>query len=187
MRLIVVGRLVAGKNVDILLRAFAHVRQEFPSARLAIAGEGPERRPLEALAATLGVRESVEFLGFVNPIGAELDRSGVFVMPSQSEGMPMSLLEAMAHGRAIVATSVGGIPDMVQHQREAILVRAGDPAALATALKSLLGDQRGAERLGGAARERFCREFTAERMAADYAMLYTGILLGVGTTPDQKR
>jgi len=85
---------------------------------------------------------------------AALDKSQIFVMPSRSEGMPVALLEAMAHGLAIVATRVGGIPEVVDHGVDALLVEPRDSAALALALRELLADPELRNRLGRAARAR---------------------------------
>jgi len=118
------------------LRAFATLRRRHPQARMTIAGEGPERRSLEALCETLGIAASVRFTGRLdNTALPELYRSAtVVVNPSTVDNMPVSLLEALACGVPIVSTNVGGIPFLVEHDVDALLVPAGDSDAMAQAL-----------------------------------------------------
>jgi glycosyltransferase involved in cell wall biosynthesis len=118
------------------LRAFAALRQRHPAARMTIAGEGPERQPLEALCETLGIAAAVRFTGRLdNAALPELYRSAtVVVNPSTVDNMPVSLLEALACGVPIVSTNVGGIPFLVEHDVDALLVPARDSAAMAEAL-----------------------------------------------------
>jgi glycosyltransferase involved in cell wall biosynthesis len=131
-----VARLEAGKGLDVLLRAAAHL----PEATFAIAGDGPERVVLEALARALGVDERVRFLGFRNDVEALLAGCDVFVLPSLDEGFPLSVLEAMAACRPVVASDVGGVPEAITHDETGLLVPPGNPDALAAALARLLDD-----------------------------------------------
>lgn len=124
------------------LRAFGIVRKMFPSAKLTLAGSGPERQTLEQLAARLGVAEAVTFTGRVDNEGmaAIYRRADVMVNPSLADNMPISVLEALASGVPVVSTNVGGVPHLVEHEKTAMLVPVHDPEAMADAILSLLSD-----------------------------------------------
>jgi glycosyltransferase involved in cell wall biosynthesis len=154
-RLICAARLNKGKGVDILLRAFASVAGEFPGVILEIAGEGKERAALELLAGDLGIRERVPFLGWVRAedMPTVFSRSLIAVLASRvEEGHPMALREAGLAGCALVGADLGGIRDIVLPGRTGILVPPEDAAALAEALRRLLGEPEEAIRLGKLAR-----------------------------------
>ncbi|MEZ5079028.1 MAG: glycosyltransferase family 4 protein [Solirubrobacterales bacterium] len=141
------------KGGEPLLEALSRVAAEHPDTSFALAGPGdPPPRLLELI----GAAGNVEWLGWLDPAAKadELARSAIFVLPSLSEGLPVALLEAMTWGRAIVATGVGGVPDVVADGSDAIIVPPADVAALAVAIEALAADpgRRGA--LGAAARER---------------------------------
>lgn len=175
-RLLFVGRLVEGKNVDLLIQAVADLRTEFPALELEIAGDGPERSDLEARARDLGVQDRVRFLGFVEDV--PLSRCDCFVLPSRTEGMPISVLEAMSAGLPILTTTVGSVPSVVRDGREAMLVPPDRRDALVSGLRAILADPGLQRRLGSAARRRFELEYTAGRMAERYAEFYDRILAG---------
>ncbi len=155
-----VGRLErssAWKGVDHLLRAFAGVRREAPGARLRLVGDGDARPGLEALARTLGIAESVDFEGFRG--GADLVEAyrtaTVLVLPSltDAESFGMTLVEAMACGRPVIGSRVGGIPEVIDDGVTGLLVPPGDTRALTAACLRILGDGALADRLGRAGRE----------------------------------
>ncbi len=171
-QLLAVGRLAEEKNFSLLIEVVSILRTTIPGIHLAIAGDGPLRSALRDLIVKLGAEDAVELLGFVQDVRPLLLSTDCFVMPSKTEGMPMALLEAMASGCPIVASSVGGIPSMVRDECEALLVRPGDRAALARAISRLLSADSEARRLGAAARLRFEHEFTAEAMARAYSAVY---------------
>jgi L-malate glycosyltransferase len=125
-----------------VLRAFSIVKQTFPTAKLTIAGVGPERRALEKLAAGLGMATSVSFLGRVdNEDMADLYRGAdIMVNPSLADNMPISVLEALASGVPVVSTDVGGVPYLVEHGKTALLVPVKDSAAMAAAILTLLNE-----------------------------------------------
>lgn len=173
-RLLFVGRLVEGKNVDLLIQAVADLRAEFPDLELEIAGEGPERSHLEAHARELGVGRQVRFLGFVEEV--PLSRCDCFVLPSRTEGMPISVLEAMSAGLPILSTAVGSVPSVVRDGREAVLVPPDRCDALVSGLRAILADPSLQQRLGRAARRRFEQEYTAQRMAQRYSAFYDRVL-----------
>jgi glycosyltransferase involved in cell wall biosynthesis len=134
----VVGRLSPEKGIDIALAVHARVRHRVPSVVLAIAGEGPERPALERLAQELGVASTVEWLGYRDDVGEIYDRADVLLLPSWSEGMPNVCLEAMGSGIPVVASAVGGVPELVTHGWSGFLAPAGDVEALAAVTARLL-------------------------------------------------
>ncbi len=154
-----VGRLSIDKDVDGLLAAFARLAPEFADVDLAVLGDGPERERLAALAASLGLTARVRFLGHVGDARAAYAAMEVFVLSSRTEGLPNTLLEAMAMGRPVAASAVGGVPEVVRDGTDGILVPAGDVDALAAALRRLLTDPAGAEAMGRRARERVVARF----------------------------
>lgn len=139
-------------DVATAIRAFAAVRRAHPSARLVVAGSGPRRADLERLADELGLGAAVTFTGRLDNerIALQYRRARIALNPSLADNMPISLLEAMATGIPIVSTNVGGIPDLVEHERTALLVPPRDPEAMAAACLRLLGDDRLAQRLRAA-------------------------------------
>ncbi len=167
-----VGRLNPEKDHETLLRAAALVVRADATFRLEIAGDGPCLPRLRDVTAELRLEKQVKFLGQVRDVPALLERSGLFVLPSVSEGVSLTLLEAMASGVAIVATRVGGNPEVVADGATGVLVPARDPAALAAAILRLRGDEGERRRLIVAGRERVERLFDVRRMVADYEALY---------------
>lgn len=156
------------KALDVLLRAFAKVGEKFPAAHLVLVGDGPLRADLERLAADLGVKDVTHFAGFRPHSGPYLRAMDVFTLSSREEGMPQSVLEAAVVGVPIVASRVGGIPEVVRDGVTGLLVNFGDEVAHAAALCRVLGDKAHARQLAEAARERVRNVFCVGRMAADY-------------------
>ena len=150
-----VGVLEAYKNIDGLAAAWRRVARELPEARLVIVGEGSRRDVVDDLVAALP--DQVEHIVQIPPaeVAEQMDRSTVLVLPSRSEGLGRVLVESMARGRGIVASRVGGIPDVARDDREALLVEPGNVDQLADALVRALSDRPLAERLGRAAFERY--------------------------------
>lgn len=146
------------------------------SARLVMVGDGPLRPTLEARARDLGLNGAVRFLGAVPRAASFLPHFDVFVLSSVWEGMSNSLLEAMAAGRPVVATRVGGNPEVVVDGETGLLVPPRDPRALADAVLRLLGDPALAGRLGEAARRRVESQFTLEQMVSRMQELYDQLL-----------
>jgi len=141
-------RLIAKKGVDLTLRAFEEVLRSHPRAELVIAGSGPLRDELEQLARTLGINSRVRFAGFLaqSQLREEMQQARMFVHPSRTsgdgnrEGIPNSMLEAMASGAPVVATRHGGIPEAVTDGATGLLVPEDDPRALAAAMLRVMGD-----------------------------------------------
>ena len=167
------GRLTREKGVDELLQAFAGLRAQLPEVELVCAGAG-ELEAAQQLAARLGVEESVRFPGWIGPEERQawLRRAAVLALPSHAEGSPMCLLEAMAAGVPVVATAVGGIPDVVRHGVNGLLVAPGDAAELERALRRLLRDPRLAAALGAAGREVVREHHAPERVLAQLEGVY---------------
>jgi len=167
-----VARLKPEKALDALVRAAAALRPRHPGLRVAIAGDGPEASGLRALRDELGAGGTVELLGAREDVGAVLAAADAFCLPSRYEGLPLSLLEAMQAGLPCVATTVGGIPDVVEDERDGLLVPPSDDAALIAALDRVLGDPALRARLGAAAAEHVERTCAPAAVAARYADLY---------------
>ncbi|OGA03352.1 MAG: hypothetical protein A3I00_07835 [Betaproteobacteria bacterium RIFCSPLOWO2_02_FULL_64_12] len=171
------ANLYPTKGLDHLVAAMADVQKVEPSARLVVVGEGPERLRLEALVRVHGVEGSVTFLGRMADPWRVLSGVDLFVLSSTKEGLPFALIEAMAAGLPIVATRVGGIPEVLVDGRSALLVPPGDPGALSQAICRLLREPRLATALGEEAQHAFLRDgLTAEAMAAATASLYRRLL-----------
>jgi glycosyltransferase involved in cell wall biosynthesis len=167
-----VGRLAAQKGLPYLLRAAPEVLRENPTALFVFAGDGPDQEALQAQANTLGIQESVRFLGVQDNIPGLLASIDVLAMPSISEGMPMALLEAMAAGKAVVASRVGAIPKVIDHGVNGWLIDSGDVNGLVTGIKEILGSENFRARLGCAARQTIESRFSAEIMAQNYLEIY---------------
>ena len=173
---LIVGRLVPQKGIPVLLEAARTVLRSHPRARFTLAGDGPLRLELEAQAKRLGISQQVRFLGTVRDTPELLARCDLFVLPSLWEGMPLSLLEAMAAGRPAVATAVSGSAELILDEETGLLVPPGDAAALAAAMARLLEDPATAEAMGTRARDRVRREFSLERMVESTHTLYCNLL-----------
>jgi glycosyltransferase involved in cell wall biosynthesis len=159
------------KNHEGLLRAFASRRLAFAGAHLLLAGDGEQRHETERLAYTLGVSGRVRFLGVCSDIPRVLAAADAFVLPSVYEGNPLSIMEAMAAGKPVVATAVGCVPELVS-DRTGRLIPPGDPDALEAALHELANDLP-LSRAKGAAAARVARErFDDVTMARAYERLY---------------
>lgn len=176
-RLLVARGLEAIYDIPTALRAFALVHRAFPQARLSIAGSGPERDRLIALAARLGIAAAVEFCGRLDRERmAELYRSGSLLLnPARVDNMPNSVLEAMASGLPVVSTNAGGVPYIVRDGVTALLVPCGDHDAMARAIERLLREPAFAGRLREAALAEVQR-YTWPRVRDEWAAAYRSVL-----------
>ena len=150
-RLLFVGRLEAVKGVDVLLRAFARVRRSHPGAELVLIGDGEQREDLEQLVDDLGARDAVRFLGWIGEeeVRSAMAESTAVVIPSVwPENLPTVALEAMGVGRAIVASRVGGMPELIKDGQTGLLTRPYDVNDLARALSTVLDDPALARHMG---------------------------------------
>jgi glycosyltransferase involved in cell wall biosynthesis len=172
---IYVGRLSEEKGLVTLLRSWALVQRLQPDARLLLVGPGGHFRNVEEelgeLVGALGLRDSVQFVGAVPDVGAYLDAADVFVLPSRSEGLSNSLLEAMAHGKAIVTTDIDGNA-FIASDRECLKVPVDDIDALAAAIGTLLAHADVRDRLGRSARDLAVQRFSIEAISDRYVALY---------------
>ncbi|MGC2374801.1 MAG: glycosyltransferase [Solirubrobacteraceae bacterium] len=160
------------KRFDLLVRAAAILRTEFPGLCVFIAGDGDERPEIERLVIQLDLGETVVLLGRRTDVIDLLPGFDVAVCCSDHEGSPISVMEYMDAARPIVATRVGGNPDLIEDCEDGLLVEPGDHLALALAIGRLLHDRELGKRLGAAARERRRREFTIETMCRRLEALY---------------
>jgi sugar transferase (PEP-CTERM/EpsH1 system associated) len=170
------GRLVEVKDQRSFVASASRLRLEGLRFVALIAGEGPLRPALERQIRESGLDGHVRLLGHRPDIQNVLAALDVFVLSSTSEGLSNTILEAMAAGVPVVSTRVGGADELVDEPRTGILVPPSDPAALARAVGSLAADPARRRSMGAAARQRALREFSLERMLADYERLYVGCL-----------
>jgi glycosyltransferase involved in cell wall biosynthesis len=167
------ARLSHEKGFDVLLSAVADLPA---STQVLIGGDGPQSGLLAAQIATLGLANRVRLAGFVSDVPKFMTQLTLFVLPSRSEGLGLVLIEAMAAGLPVVATDVGGIPEVVVHGETGLLVPPEDAGALATAIRQVLADPALAARMGEAGRIRAATYFSAERMAEQTVALYRELL-----------
>jgi len=171
------GRLGERKGVYHLIAAAHALLRDYPRLVLWLGGDG-EVEDGRALARQLGIEDHIEFLGWVSGEGkrSRLQQAAVYALPSYNEGLPMSVLEAMAYGLPVVATPVGGIPEAVSDGVEGFLVPPGDEAALADRLRRLLDDEELRRRMGAAARAKVERCFSTEVVVPQFEALYAELL-----------
>lgn len=171
-----VGRLEPEKDLDTLLGSFAIVAYAGSDARLVIVGDGSLRSALQRAARALGLSGRVHFLGNRTDVADLLPHLDVFVLSSRNEGLPFSLLEAMACGRPVVATAVGEIPRVIQHEVTGMMVSPGDPKTLANALAGVLNRRPAAASMGCAARHVIEERYSLARVVGQYQELYSSLL-----------
>jgi len=171
-----VGRLFEEKGFGYLLRAFKKAQNQHPNLKLLIAGDGPLRAELEKLAYELGVSSDTEFMGVLDDIPTFLNKLDIFVLSSIQEGIPLGLLEAMAAGKPIVATKVGGIPEVVDNGSDGILVAAANVAELNEAIVSLIQDERKRKEMGRNARRKVVDFFNLDKAVRQLEDLYEKLL-----------
>jgi glycosyltransferase involved in cell wall biosynthesis len=170
-----IGQLISRKNVADLLQAFALLVKERPKAELHIIGDGEERESLTALSETLGIKEKVKFLGFRNDRLKCLRQFDVFAMTSTLEGIPRCLMEAMAMEIPMTAFNIPGVDQLIRHEETGLSCTFGDISGLANLWMRLQDDPSLARKLTTRAREVVDTEFSAKRMAEEYAALFEGI------------
>jgi glycosyltransferase involved in cell wall biosynthesis len=151
-----------------------------PEVTLDLAGRGPLAPALKAYARELGLGDAVRFLGFVSPIEAAIEDAAVVVVPSLGEGFGMVALEAMERARPVIASAVGGLPEIVADGETGIVVSPADAEALADAIVSLAADLPRAAAMGSAGRSRALAEFTPERCVERVEELYVRALAPAG-------
>ena len=175
-RLVCVGRLIPIKGHLVLLRALAQARARVPEISLDVAGRGPLAPALQAYARELGVEDAVRFLGFVSPVAGAFEDAAIAVVPSLGEGFGMVALEAMERARPVIASAVGGLPEIIDDGRTGLVVPSADAETLADAIVELASDLGRARAMGAAGRERALAEFTPERCVERTEELYVRAL-----------
>ena len=170
------GPLVWGnkaRGADILLTAMSELRKDVPDVRLVIAGSGPRQGDLIRRASELGISEAVAFLGSIDDMSTFWRSVGLYAHVSLQEGLPLSLLEAMSWGKPVLATNVGGIPEVVHDGRNGLLVPP-EPGSVADGLKRLVKDPIFAQQLGQSARRTIKEAFGLEHLARTAREVYDG-------------
>jgi L-malate glycosyltransferase len=166
-----VARLHPEKNHRMLVQAFAIVKQTLRNVQLLIVGEGPERAAIEQEIATLRLEASVRLLGVRRDIPVILNASDLFLLSSDREGLPIAILEAMAAGLPVVATSVGDVPSVVSARRNGLLVPSGNVEEFAKAITEVLSNPQLSRVMGQESRDR-AQEFSLDRMVERFENLY---------------
>ena len=170
------ARLSPEKDHATLLQAFAKVLKKNPAVKLQLVGKGPLENELKALATKLKISGKVEFLGEVADIRPILAGCDCVALCSLTEGMPLTILEALAYGKPVVATKVGDIPAVVTHGENGLLVHPGDPEQLAEALDFIVGNRQQAREMGQNGRQRVSQNFSVHIMAEETDKIYLELL-----------
>jgi len=173
------GRLVQRKRVDVLLRAAAEVLKLRRDVVLIILGHGELKAELENMAGSLGIQERISFRNFVPNVFDYLHITDIFVFPSEKEGLPNALLEAMACGLPVIASRIGGVVDIVRDRENGLLVTPGDQQELGKAILELLEDEALRRSLAANAAETIRSSYGIERNAPRYLDLYRKVADGV--------
>jgi glycosyltransferase involved in cell wall biosynthesis len=181
-----IGRMTAVKRTDVVLRSFRRLRDDGVNAVLCMVGDGPDRRTVEDLAGELGVMRDCLFPGYQEDVGPFFAAFDVFVLPSGNEGTPVTAIEALASGCPVVATRVGGLPDVVTDGEDGFLVEPGDVEDVAARLARLAGDQGLRARMAAAGRERMRGRYAVDRLIDDIDRLYRDLLerKGIDAPPE---
>jgi glycosyltransferase involved in cell wall biosynthesis len=174
----IVARLDLQKGFEYLLRAVRDLRKMFPGVILVIVGEGPDRKAIEGMVQEYGLQSNVVLAGQRNDMPGVYAAMDIFVLPSLNEGLPMTLLEAMASSRPVVATRVGAIPSVIADGENGFLVGPRDSAGLKNAISRLLANPDMGRRLGAYAHDWVKQHYTAAAMAQKYRELYEEVLEG---------
>ena len=171
-----IGRMTGVKRTEDVLRAFRRLRDGGVDACLFMIGDGPDRAAVERRAHELGVMRDTFFLGYQEEVAPFYAAFDAMILPSINEGTPVSAIEALAAGRPVVATRVGGVPDVVRDGEDGFLVDPGDVDALADRLTRLAADPELRERLGASGRARVIPRYSVERLVDDIDLLYRSLL-----------
>lgn len=173
---LMVGVIRSVKRHEIALRAFGRFLERHPSAHLVLAGEGPMQERMEQLATELAIAERVHFLGHREDVPDLLGAADLVLLTSRSEGVPQAVTQALGLGVPVVATAVGGVPELVIHERTGLLVPPEDPQAAAEAMARLADDPALAARLGEEGRRHVMAEFSLDAMLDKTERLYHALL-----------
>lgn len=175
-----IGRMTGVKRTDDVLVAFKLLRERGIDACLCMVGDGPDRDHVETRARDLGIVRHCLFLGYQDEVAPFYAAFDALLLPSGNEGTPVSAIEALAGGRPVVATRVGGVPDVVRDGEDGFLVEPGDVEALADRLARLASDPELRRRMGQTGRERVLSRYTVQRLLDDVDRLYRSLLQAKG-------
>lgn len=167
-----IGRLSYEKGFNFLIEVVARLSLEIREIKLVIIGEGRERKILEEMVVSLGLKEKVLMPGYRDTADMYLSLFNVFVIPSLTEGLPMVLLEAMQYGIPVVATSVGGIPDVLEDGKDGLLVQPGESDMIATSLRKVYKKELDLATMVKRAKDKVLNNYSSERMAREYKRIY---------------
>jgi glycosyltransferase involved in cell wall biosynthesis len=170
------GRMVPVKDMPTLLHAFARALATEPRLRLVMAGDGPGRDGVVQLANELGIKERLHFLGWVHDLPRFYATTDLFVLSSLNEGTPVAVIEAMAAARPVVATAVGGVPDVVETGVTGVLVAAGGVEPMAEGIVQLASDPGLRQRMGAAGRARAAARYSHLRLVSEVEEMYVEAL-----------
>jgi glycosyltransferase involved in cell wall biosynthesis len=173
------GRMTAIKRVQDVVASFAALRRRGVEATLCLVGDGPDREPAERLAHELGVMRDVLFVGYQRDVAPYYEFLDALILTSANEGTPVVAIEALAAGKPVVSTRVGGVPDVVEDGEDGLLVAPQDVEGLADALERLAGDRDLRARFGEHGRERVVPRYRVERLVDDTDRLYRELLTAV--------
>lgn len=173
-----IGRLSREKGYRYLLDAIVQIKDRFPNIVFVLIGDGPDEENLKDYTKKLEISNRVIFLGYQNYIDKFLAMMEIFILPSLRESFGLVILEAMVAGKPVVATSVGGIPFLVENMKTGVLVPPKDPLALANAIVKLLEDKEEAKKMGLAGRKRVEEKFSADAMVKIYEGIYINLMKG---------
>jgi glycosyltransferase involved in cell wall biosynthesis len=166
--------------MDDILRAFAELRRRGVDACLCLVGDGPDRDDVEEMASELRIMRDTLFLGYQDDVAPFYAAFDVLLLPSANEGTPVSAIEALAAGKPVVATRVGGVPDVVRDGVDGFLVEAGDVDGLTDRLAELAADREAAQRMGVTGRTRVLERYSVGRLIDDVDALYQRLLADAG-------
>jgi glycosyltransferase involved in cell wall biosynthesis len=175
-----VARLTCEKGVHVLVQAAPAIVEAHRDVRFVVVGDGPERTALEHQARELKVADKMTFCGRVNDMPAVYRSFDLLVLPSLTEGMPLALLEGVASGLPVVATRVGAVPTLIEHESTGLLVDAGDPAELAKGISRLLDCPTLAARVASQGQALVRKRYSAAAMAREYLALYRELITHKG-------
>jgi glycosyltransferase involved in cell wall biosynthesis len=171
-----IGRMTGVKRTGDVLLAFKELRERGVDALLCMVGDGPEREQVEQRAHDLGIMRDTLFLGYQEDVAPYYSAFDAMILPSGNEGTPVSAMESLAAGRPVVATRVGGVPDVVRDGEDGFLVELGDVPELASALARLADDPELRTRMGEAGRARVLPRYAVQRLVDDVDRLYRSLL-----------
>ena len=178
-----IGRMTSIKNTDVVLRAFGALRERGIDAVLCLIGDGPDRNGLEHAAHDLALMRHCLFLGYQEDVARFYCAFDCFLLASENEGTPVTIIESLAAGRPVVATRVGGVPDVVEDGVDGFLAEPHDVDGLAERLERLARDPVLRAEMGRRGRERALSRYAVDRLVADVDALYRSLLPGLTADP----